>query len=513
MSGKKRKAAKGILGFPKKKSILFTFNAREGEECSTDSEDSDYSPGSLVPTRNAKKAKRKGNNQARQGLSVINRRVTRKETVALEANACCKNEIIHMCLPSETMLNIFSFCLASEGLLKFLSRVPRVCKEWNRLAKDQSLFKQVNLSSTLGAMNKKRLKGLLKLDLSHCRVLNFEGQMRVKQNFLEPILTKTHRLVSLNLCHCPGATSAMLSKLPVLCPNLGRIKLSQTFDYQDKIVYTSIVPLIVMCGQTILEIRWSNVIFVKTEFTHFIDMLKQNCPNLEELDIKMANCACAYLPSREADIGGFISACPKLKELRLDSLNVLDIARTSVPYPGLNNLEIFAQTKFTHDVHEKPIFYLMFGSVAKLKVLDISYSNLSPGLITDKVKALECLHMVDMRWSEEENINLYQCINSWMMSLKELDISCNKMPSKVITEALSQYRKGKDARTSYPLEVLNLSNTQVYGPLVQLILEECSNLKSINLNTCRNLPRGCKQLFFRKSFPDLLARLQQVPGP
>lgn len=64
---------------------------------------------------------------------------------------------------------------------------------------------------------------------------------------------------------------------------------------------------------------------------------------------------------------------------------------------------------------------------------------------------------------------------------------------------------------SYLSRILNLCGSSVSLEPVKAVLTKCPNLHSINLQSCRALPRGIKRLYTGSAVNDLRQSLQDKP--
>ncbi|KAI8779083.1 F-box/LRR-repeat protein 6-like [Biomphalaria glabrata] len=508
MSKPKRRGGKGLFGLQKKKSILFTFQPREGEEYSSDSEDSDYVPGrhssdegEELPLNQVKKRVRKENvkhNKVQSGKKLRN-----SARSSVEQCTVSNDDTMTVRLPDEILLRIFQFCVLNEGISKFLPRISRVCKDWNRLSHDPTLFEKLDLSASQLQLTKTLPKGLLENDLSLCKSLSLSGQTKLQNSIIESLLTSTPALVSLDVFNCPTIKPELVKRLPQLCPCLSHVDLSHSNDFNTSITISSIEVLITACGLRLVELRLARILAVKNNMKSLFKLLQDNCPNLEELDLRMnPRFPQAVSPHCYVDMVGFIKGCPKLKELRLDGVNICEKLETKKPYePTLINLKTFSQSAVLCDTSVQPIFYLMFGPDCRLTELNISSSNLVPTEIIDFVTEVESCYMADMKWKSVEVMILYECLSKWCTSLRVLDLSYNKL-NEILDTGLGAYKLSNGV--SYPLEVLNLSNTVVSSNVVIQMIKSCKGLVSIDLTACRELPRGTKRIFQKNEFRTLL---------
>lgn len=87
-------------------------------------------------------------------------------------------------------------------------------------------------------------------------------------------------------------------------------------------------------------------------------------------------------------------------------------------------------------------------------------------------------------------------IIQWKHSLIELDISLNNCSEK-LEDGIRALTDGE----SIPLETINLRGSSVSFTAVMCLVVTCSELKFVDLQSCRALPRGTKRVF--KGLPEI----------
>merc|ERR1712150_254872 len=95
----------------------------------------------------------------------------------------------------------------------------------------------------------------------------------------------------------------------------------------------------------------------------------------------------------------------------------------------------------------------------------------------------------------------------WQHSLVEVDLSWNQFSEEALTAALEKL--SSDSSTSM-LEQLNLSGTSVSAISVGYLLNGCPHLTSINLTSCRTLPRGVKREYKERQLKDLKQNIDSI---
>ncbi|KAL5288955.1 FBXL6 family protein [Megaselia abdita] len=80
--------------------------------------------------------------------------------------------------------------------------------------------------------------------------------------------------------------------------------------------------------------------------------------------------------------------------------------------------------------------------------------------------------------------------SKWSHSLIELDLAWANVQKPVDNALKALAEKGVEC----PISHLNLCGSSVSVEAVREVLIKCPNIKSINLSSCRGLPRGVKRL-------------------
>ncbi|RUS69956.1 hypothetical protein EGW08_022283 [Elysia chlorotica] len=523
MSGRK-KNERGLFGIMKKKSVLFTFNPRKGDECSSDSDDSDYFPGrhstdeddveSFVEKQQLKVAKKRFKKAAASVPKQTAKRTRRETNSNVEIQGTYKGLLSR--LPPEVLLKIFIYGAQSEGITNFLPRVSRVCKEWHETASDPSLLRHLDLSywrevdentnsRSVINFNKQRLDMLLSSrDLSHCHSLSLAGQAKLSVGHIKTMLTQTPSLVFLDLRGCQ-VNSDMLKKLPEMTPCLRRIDLSYLSPSSNSLSYASVEGLVKAFGSKLVELRLGGMVAIHTKVKPLLNAIISCCPLLEELDLSKPLNTGILSFQYEMDMGQLTRACPRLTELRLDGYSILDDNEETGPHSSaFPKLKIFSQSSYMCLQQEGEAFYRMFFK-NELAELNISRTNLKPsmvGALSSKVMSVKRLNLSNMFWDLEHVNEIGSCMSSWFESLEILDLSGNKRES--FNDEFNFFSQpGQCIR----LQAINLSNSIVNSQNVLNIVRHCKSLKSIDLNACRELPRGCKRAFRKEEFPELIKLL------
>ncbi|GFS12951.1 F-box/LRR-repeat protein [Elysia marginata] len=524
MSGR-RKTERGLFGIVKKKSVLFTFNPRQGDECSSDSDDSDYFPGRQSTDEDdvetfvekqklkvAKKRVKKASASAPQQRSKRSRRdINIKSDAENEDRPITSGPTSR--LPPEILLKIFIYGAMSEGVTRFLPKVSLVCKEWHATASDPSILKHLDLSlvsesrdrcANVINLSKQRLTKLLSTrDLSQCQALTLAGQDKLSVNHIKSLLAQTPSLKSLDLRGCQ-VNSDMLKNLPEMCLHLERIDLSNLSPSSaTSLPYGSVEGLVKALGPKLVELRVGGITSILTKAESMLKAIINCCPFLEELDLSRLPCKITNFHEQKVDLLELARRCPRLTELRLDGHHFVHVGERP---SSLQNLKIFSHSIQMFQPAERAIFYNIF-SKNKLHELNISETRLKPSKIINcvsNVLSVKTLKLSNMAWDTEDVRELSDCMDSWHGSIETLDLSGNKRDC--FNDEFFFFSQRELCATAC-LQFINLSNSVINSQNVINIVKHCKSLRAIDLTGCRELPRGYKRVFSHQEFSDLIKSL------
>ncbi|KAJ8321285.1 hypothetical protein KUTeg_001143, partial [Tegillarca granosa] len=274
-----KKFEKGILGYRKdpKNQFLFTFNARQGEEWPSDSEDSDYEPtkeeakeldirvkkkkknsvkkrkilssdsedSDYKPTKEeekefnikVKKKQKRTNEEAPSQNNKINNETPKSTTKSCSFRTC-------RALPVELWLKIFQFYVDKNGALPFLCRASKVMGE-----------KCPNLRS---------------VNLSYCKKISPESVTSLADN-----------------CKHLHDIDLSFTNVPVSCIKYilqtCRSRMTQLSVAGNKMVgFNTVLNTILMCPELEL-LDLSNATFTSDFVTFNIEKIQEACPKLKVL--------------------------------------------------------------------------------------------------------------------------------------------------------------------------------------------------------------------------------------
>ncbi|XP_013416120.1 F-box/LRR-repeat protein 6 [Lingula anatina] len=514
---------KGIFGLKKdpRNPMLFSFFAKEGEEWpSSDSEDSDYVPSGAeedtAETSSSRKkkidttaeskcaAKDDKNSQTNQkGLKnkiKTSKRRNLKDEVDV-ANYGTKGDNQDVCdvwgtvIPPEILLRIFHFAVSQNRSLPFLCRAARVCRLWRNTATHPSLWATVDLSYGWIKKEEKYLQWLCEHRFSRLESINLGGWANITQSGIECITSHCPVLESIHLSQCKKLNSTAITTLAKSCTSLSQVSLHSM--PRDAVNSVALKCLVQEAGArlTHLDLSRNNLQNFKSVFSAIMG----NCINLTSLDLSNVLFSMEILT---IPIEKFQMCCPNLRNVSLANSPLCASYATkkaqadSQGFPQLNALSVAVHTASQlHSIGlgiDDRFISRMLKTSDGLKLLDARGCFRLTAQCLHELPATDVSQLFLSQVSAKKFEELHLLMDKWQHSIVELDISWNGFPCKVLDNALECL--GKSPSTS-KLETLDLSGTSVALATVQLVLRGCPKLVSINLTSCRGLPRGMKRLY------------------
>jgi hypothetical protein len=132
-------------------------------------------------------------------------------------------------MPKRALRRIFSYVCYTEGCLPFLPNAMLVCKLWNEVAVDPTLWTHANLGTAIKekARSEKKLEWILKNKFPHAIDVDVTGWKAVMSApALKIIAANCPKLSGLGLSNCVKLNFEDIRIVPSLFPNLERIDLS-----------------------------------------------------------------------------------------------------------------------------------------------------------------------------------------------------------------------------------------------------------------------------------------------
>ncbi|CAB3237177.1 unnamed protein product [Arctia plantaginis] len=415
-------------------------------------------------------------------------------------------------MPKEILLKIFEYVVDSEGTLPSVIRIGRVCKLWHSVSCRAELWKNVDLAQYTSEKCKTdyKLVWLLENRLSQCQSLNI-AQWKVSNVswVLACVADYCPELVELSVAGWSRITSEQLFDLMQALPKLQRIDLSLTSETGGSSTCLSAASMARISenfGARLTHLTLTNNKFVA--MPQILQSIASHCCNLEVLDISgtLAASHPAAVPLEAMQKG-----CPKLRVFRAaNSQLVLQNASTAQQmecngWPALEELSIAGEAATErvgvgeYRLGDDALARLVRGAT-RLRLLDVrGLQRLSDsGLVRVPAWDLQHLFLGGCKVTRQSSACLELICEKWSHSLIELDLSWASA-TRVLDDAVAALADSPDSK----LRILNLCGSSVSLEPVKKVLLKCPLIESLNLSSCRALPRGMKRLYTGKELQDL----------
>ncbi|KAJ8734729.1 hypothetical protein PYW08_013979 [Mythimna loreyi] len=415
-------------------------------------------------------------------------------------------------MPKEILLKIFEYVVASQGTLPSVIRIGRVCKLWHSVSCRPELWKNVDLAQYTSEKCKTdyKLVWLLENRLPQCQSLNI-AQWKVSNVswVLACVADYCPQLVELNVSGWSRITSEQLFDLMQALPKLQRIDLSLTSETGGSsscMSAASMTRITENFGARLTHLMLANNKFIA--MPQILQSIASHCVNLEVLDISgtLAASHPAAVPLEALQKG-----CPKLRVFRAaNSQLVLANATTSQQmeccgWTQLEELSIAGEAATErvgvgeYRLGDDALARLVRGAT-RLRLLDLrGLQRLTDsGLVRVPAWDLQHLFLGGCNVTRQNSACLELICEKWSHSLLELDLSWASA-ERVLDDAVSALADSPDSK----LKILNLCGSSVSLEPIKKVLLKCPHIESINLSSCRALPRGMKRLYTGKEIQDL----------
>uniref|UniRef100_A0A1A9UZA4 Uncharacterized protein n=1 Tax=Glossina austeni TaxID=7395 RepID=A0A1A9UZA4_GLOAU len=238
-----------------------------------------------------------------------------------------------------------------------------------------------------------------------------------------------------------------------------------------------------------------------------VNILSTHAPNLQLLDL--SNVSTQATSHGILHIEKLQQGCPKLKVLRITNSHITLCNATMqemMDSPGFPNLEelsvaVLTESRVIGDEHLQRIL----KSSSKLKLLDVRCCTrlTHESLIRLPAWDIKHLFLSGCSVTRDTGSGLELIASKWAHSLIELDLAWANVQQPLDNALHALADKGAESRLAH----LNLCGSSVSEEAVKEILANCPLMSSINLSSCRGLPRGVKRLM---QGPQELNELREV---
>ncbi|GFG38847.1 hypothetical protein Cfor_02154, partial [Coptotermes formosanus] len=401
-------------------------------------------------------------------------------------------------------------------------RVSQVCRLWRDVALSPSLWYNIDLASPCikdKYKTSETVRWLCENRLTSVQELNVGGWKFVQ---IEPVLDVISKycqdLRGLNLTGWKGLNSEHLKFLIANCPLLSRLDLSsinpETNQTRSALSLFSISHLTQTMGDRLTHLILANNRLAA--IPQLITAIATHCANLQVLDL--SNLRTVSHTTALLHIEKLQEGCQKLRVLRITNSQIALSAATlkeqvaSPGFPALEELSVagnavdgFCSTPVMDDNSVERIL----KSSHKLKLLDVrGCSRVSDSsLVRVPAWDLEHLFLSGCYVTRLTGAGLELIAQKWSHSLIEVDLAWSTATQAVDLAVTALAEQGAVS----PLRVLNLCGSSVSLSPVKAILLRCPLLISLNLSSCRALPRGMKRLYEGNEVTELRSTFEEKP--
>uniref|UniRef100_A0A0A9Y455 F-box/LRR-repeat protein 6 n=1 Tax=Lygus hesperus TaxID=30085 RepID=A0A0A9Y455_LYGHE len=408
-------------------------------------------------------------------------------------------------LPKCVLHNIFEMVTRAEGCVPFLVRVSRVCRLWREVAISPGLWQHVDLASFWvkdRAKNDLKFRWLCENRLALVHDLNIGGwEFDGIPGILDKMASSCGELRGLSLAGWQGLSGEHLKFLVSHCPRLQRLDLSainsEMGNPKSAVSMMSLVSLAQEMGERLTQLVLSDNKL--SGIPQVVAALSTHCPNLQVLDL--SNVRTVSHTSVPFHVEKLQTGCPKLRVLRITNSELI-LAPTSLKeqsmsegFPLLEELSVagVVENMSAQPVIDDDALLRILKTSHKLRLLDVRGCSRVTDSSLVRVPAwdLEHLFLSGCYVTRINDSGLELICQKWAHSLVEVDLgwSTATEPLDAAVTALANHSEKP------PLRNLNLCGSSVSVEPVRAVLSRCPMLTSLNLSSCRGMPRGIKRLY------------------
>ncbi|XP_043645239.1 F-box/LRR-repeat protein 6 [Drosophila teissieri] len=418
-------------------------------------------------------------------------------------------------LPEEVLFRIFEHAVDTQGCLPTLFRLGRVCSLWRQVSLRPTLWRTMDLTTWVKEKYRTELKLKWFVDnrCSACTDLNVSNWKISDINcFLAKLSSGCPNLAGITLSGWKGFTSDHLTYLVDNMQKLQRLDLSSINVEMN--ASKSAVGVNSLCNalQT-MGSRLTHLYLAHNRLAgipQIVGVLSTHCPNLTLLDL--SNVTTQATSHGVLHIEKLQRGCQKLKVLRVTNSHITPSTASmqeimdSPGFPELEELSVAALTDESRIISDDHLQRILKSS-SKLKLLDVRNCTRLTHESLIRLPAWDIKHLFLSGCSVTRDMGsgLELIASKWAHSLIELDLAWANMQQPIDNALRALAEKGRDS----PMAHLNLCGSSVSDEAVKEILTNCRNMSSINLASCRGLPRGVKRLM---QGPQELGELREVLG-
>ncbi|XP_017124633.1 F-box/LRR-repeat protein 6 [Drosophila elegans] len=403
-------------------------------------------------------------------------------------------------LPEEVLFRIFEHAVDTQGCLPTLFRLGRVCSLWRQVSLRPTLWRTMDLTTWVKEKYRTELKLKWFVDnrCSACTELNVSNWKISDINcFLAKLSSGCPNLAGITLSGWKGFTSDHLTYLVDNMHKLQRLDLSSINVEMN--ASKSAVGVNSLCNalQT-MGSRLTHLYLAHNRLAgipQIVGILSTHCPNLTLLDL--SNVTTQATSHGVLHIEKLQRGCQKLKVLRVTNSHITPSTASmqeimdSPGFPDLEELSVAALTDESRIISDDHLQRILKSS-SKLKLLDVRNCTRLTHESLIRLPAWDIKHLFLSGCSVTRDMGsgLELIASKWAHSLIELDLAWANMQQPIDNALRALAEKGRES----PMAHLNLCGSSVSDEAVKEILTNCRKMSSINLASCRGLPRGVKRL-------------------
>lgn len=506
-----KKASDAIVQQPKKASRKRSRKSKQQGLTDTaggDSDDGATSPEKRV--RRPRESRKTNNNTEKAGAGAGGAAVAVEEYKRPEDQSVWADQV-----PEHVLCMIFQHVIQDDGNIPALIRLGKVCSAWHKASQVASLWRTVDL----GNWTKERFKTEIKLKwlidnrLRHSTDVGF-GNWKITnvQCVLDRLLAAAPNLVGITLTGWKQLTSDHLMWLVQEFKSLRRIDLS-SINAEVNANRTAVGQVSLCNAITEMNERLTHLYLAHNRLSgipQIVKALSTQCPNLALLDL--SNVSTIAISHGILNIEQLQHGCQKLKVLRITNSHInlstatLQEQMESPGFPELEELSVASLADESRLFNDEFLQRILKTST-QLKLLDVrGCSRLThDSLIRLPTWDLKHLFLSGCSITRDLGSGLELIASKWAHSLIEFDLAWANA-TKPLDDALKALA---DKGSESPLNHLNLCGSSVSLEAVKEVLTNCPHINSINLSSCRGLPRGVKRLL---QGPTEIAELRENLG-
>ncbi|XP_071802820.1 F-box/LRR-repeat protein 6-like [Asterias amurensis] len=398
-------------------------------------------------------------------------------------------------LPLIVLQKVYQYVVQSSGAIPFLCRACRVCRLWREAAVHSSLWQHLDLANGRIKCTDATLDWLAQNRLSQVKSINLGGWKKLTDEGIQALVTHCPKhLTTIHLNGCIKLGSKSVNALADSCPNLHTLDLSNS--NADVVSISSMTNVLQSLGS---RLRVLSLASNKLKAGPILKSLMTYCSNLTTLDISNCKFSSDFLMLH---IEEFQRGCPKLQVLRLAGCMVRAGQATtkaqaaSTGFPDLQELSLAVNTDINVSnggiaIDDNMLLRLLVKS-HQLRLLDLRGCTHITAVGIQRLPVYDLQHLFISQCSVSRYEGIEAIVQKWRHSLIELDLSWNVFPAMSLDIAI---QKLSSVPGQSVLRDINLAGTSITAERVRSFLEGCPSLVSLNLASCRGLPRGMKRSY------------------